>query len=514
MRRSRLLSAVLSGVGVLGGAEAGVSQSIRLGPEFQVNTYTFGTQGSAKLAMDAAGDFIVVWRDYGLDGDENGVFARRFDSAGVGVGVQFQINTYTTKDQEEAAVGMDADGDFVAVWASSESDGEFKGVFARRFDSSGVGLGVEFQVNDYTHNNQRLPAVAVDVDGDFVVVWESSGQDYSSLGVFAHRFASSGVALGAEFQVNTWTEGSQNFSSLGMSADGDFVVVWQSYAQDGDDNGIFCQRFDSAGAPVGAEFQVNSSTLGAQIRPAVGMNGEGDFVVTWFVIGPGVFARSFDSAGVAVGAEILVASGGLLSAVAVEAAGGSVIAWHANQDGSAEGIFARRFDSAGSAIGARFQVNTYTTNSQADATVAVASSGDFVVAWSSRQYGTLSGVFAQRFGTPAILDVDTDGNTGALTDGLLVLRHLFGFTGSTLVNGAVGGSCGRCDSTAVASYLTALGSVLDVDDDGGLGALTDGLLVLRFLFGFTGSTLVNGAVASGCDRCTAPAIEAYLQALI
>jgi hypothetical protein len=40
------------------------------------------------------------------------------------------------------------------------------------------------------------------------------------------------------------------------------------------------------------------------------------------------------------------------------------------------------------------------------------------------------------------------------------------------------------------------------------------LLVLRFLFGFTGSTLVNDAVAGGCDRCTAPAIEAYLQALI
>ncbi len=38
------------------------------GPEFQVNTYTTGDQESPDVAMDGAGNFIVVWQSYGQDG--------------------------------------------------------------------------------------------------------------------------------------------------------------------------------------------------------------------------------------------------------------------------------------------------------------------------------------------------------------------------------------------------------------------------------------------------------------
>jgi DNA-binding beta-propeller fold protein YncE len=55
----------------------------------------------------------------------------------------------------------------------------------------------------------------------------------------------------------------------------------------------------------------------------------------------------------------------------------------------------------------------------------------------------------------------------------------------------------------------------DIDGDGQTDALTDGLLLLRYLFGFTGATLVTGAVdLANCTRCTAAVIEAYLGALI
>ena len=41
----------------------------------------------------------------------------------------------------------------------------------------------------------------------------------------------------------------------------------------------------------------------------------------------------------------------------------------------------------------------------------------------------------------------------------------------------------------------------DIDDDGELDALTDGLLILRHLFGFSGSTLTEGAVARCYSAC-------------
>ena len=55
--------------------------------------------------------------------------------------------------------------------------------------------------------------------------------------------------------------------------------------------------------------------------------------------------------------------------------------------------------------------------------------------------------------------------------------------------------------------------MLDIDDNGALEPLTDGLLVLRYLFGFTGTTLTNGAVDDDCERCDAATIEPYLSGL-
>jgi hypothetical protein len=113
----------------------------------------------------------------------------------------------------------------------------------------------------------------------------------------------------------------------------------------------------------------------------------------------------------------------------------------------------------------------------------------------------------------ATLDIDGNGVTDPLTDGLLALRFLFEFTGPTLVNGAIGANCTRCDAPAIQSYLSGLGLVLDIDGNGVLGALTDGLLILRFLFEFTGPTLVNGAIGPNCTRCDAPSITTYLEGL-
>jgi subtilisin-like proprotein convertase family protein len=61
-------------------------------------------------------------------------------------------------------------------------------------------------------------------------------------------------------------------------------------------------------------------------------------------------------------------------------------------------------------------------------------------------------------------------------------------------------------------FVSGLSAQLDVDADGEINALTDGLLTLRYHFGFRGATLVNGAVGPNCKRCTAPLIEAFLAA--
>ena len=89
--------------------------------------------------------------------------------------------------------------------------------------------------------------------------------------------------------------------------------------------------------------------------------------------------------------------------------------------------------------------------------VAVDDTGRFVVAWSSNgQDGSAYGVFAQRFAKLAVMDVDGNGAVTPLTDGLLVLRFLFGFSGATLTTGAIGPGCTRCDAAAIVPYLEGL----------------------------------------------------------
>ena len=99
---------------------------------------------------------------------------------------EFQVNTYTTGDQTTPSVAIDETGDFVVVWESAGQDGACSGVFGARFDRHGTRLGTEFQVNVHTTDDQQLARVASDGRG-FVAVWESANQDGDGFGVFGTR---------------------------------------------------------------------------------------------------------------------------------------------------------------------------------------------------------------------------------------------------------------------------------------------------------------------------------------
>jgi hypothetical protein len=113
------------------------------------------------------------------------------------------------------------------------------------------------------------------------------------------------------------------------------------------------------------------------------------------------------------------------------------------------------------------------------------------------------------------IDVDYDGQASALGDGMLTLRWLFGHRGSSLTSAAIDEAlCVRCPANTVDLHLAAVRKLLDVDGDGEVEALTDGLLIFRWLFGLRGTQLTIAAVdAAHCTRCHATAIEDYLDRL-
>ena len=112
-----------------------------------------------------------------------------------------------------------------------------------------------------------------------------------------------------------------------------------------------------------------------------------------------------------------------------------------------------------------------------------------------------------------IIDVDGNGQYDALTDGLLVLRSMFGLDGSALISGTVASNATFTSATDIEAQIQNLGILVDIDGNGQIDALTDGLLMLRYLFGLEGDVLIAGVVAQNATRVTAAEIEAHLAGL-
>jgi hypothetical protein len=118
-------------------------------------------------------------------------------------------------------------------------------------------------------------------------------------------------------------------------------------------------------------------------------------------------------------------------------------------------------------------------------------------------------------------DFDGNGTFDALTDGLLFLRYAFDYRGDDATNGVIATDSPKTDAEVLASLETAMSTFGDIDGNGAVDALTDGLLLIRSLFGFTGDALILGAVGdstttgavSDATRTTAAEIQAYIDSM-
>lgn len=381
-------------------------------------TQTVDRHGEPSVACNPDGGFVVVWHSRGQDGDGYGVLQRSFDGDGNG-GPESIVNTYTSDDQRRAAVCSAPGGSFVVAWQSYGQDGDGDGIFARSFDSLGVPRAEDFQVSTGSNNAQEEADLACASDGGFVVVWTAGGTDGEGYGIVGRRFSSSGSSPHGDFNVNSYTATNQIAPSVSTLPDGGFVVVWTSYdGQDGAAYGVFGQRFSSAGAKDGSEFQVNTYTSNSQLAPAVAADASGRFVVAWSSAqdvdgGYDVIGQRFAANGARDGGEVPVnmstpgdqgASFGTGRVLDVATAGdqGFAVVWQSQNvtgaapDGDGIGVFSQRFTGSAAPIGSEFQVNTATVGDQGYPSLCVTTAGEMVVAWESRG-GEIDGIFAQRY---------------------------------------------------------------------------------------------------------------------
>jgi hypothetical protein len=385
--------------------------------EFQVNTHTTWDQKDAAVAMDEQGVFVVVWNSYRQDGDSGGIFGQRFSATGGPLGSESQINTTTSGNQASPTVAMDAAGNFIVVWQGPGLSDE--DIFAQRFDPNGKPLGAEFQVNSYADSQQLCPAVAMNVGGQFVAVWESQNipQDPNKTSICGQLYDASGSTIGPEFTVNSQLA-TCRYPGVAMDSDGNFAVVWMKEASK---NSIVARLYNADGSAGTEPFAVNTISFNSITQPSVAMDGSGHFVVAWDgdpnrAGDDDIHARLFEPDGTPVGDQFIVnttlAGAQQNPRVAINSASEFVIVWNSQigPETSERDIFGQRFDSSGGPIGDEFQVNSYVTGDQRNPAVAMGQIGQFVAVWQSDgQDGSRYGIFGQIGPVIGSADCNSDG---------------------------------------------------------------------------------------------------------
>lgn len=367
--------------------------------DFKVNQDPFSAtypQTHPRVIIFPSKSILAVWEET-RNGDYD-IYAQKYDSNGVALGSNFQVNFETNPvDQYQPDVGVDQSGRLVVVWVDDDS----LEIFARRFDSTLAPLGPSFKVNTGPGNTTKAPAIAVSASGAFVVVWE----DISSVfyNVYGQFYDASGTPVGSNFKIN---------SDLGFfphlrpraeyNGSGNLVVVWEDYRSGEAD--IYFQRYDSSGSAVDTNILVTTDVASEnQFLPDIDRAFDGRFVITYMDTRDGdldIYLQRYSAAAVAGGSAVKVNNDAGSNehwdpAVGSDSLNRFVVAWADYR--STPAIYAQNYDSAGNTVGSNSQISSLGAAQERFSTgIDRHRKGNYFIAWQDRRSDNFD-IYGQRF---------------------------------------------------------------------------------------------------------------------
>ncbi len=223
----------------------------------------------------------------------------------------------------------------------------------------------DFLVNDDTIGgifDKCFPNVSMDNTGNFVIVWSDDRNGNEN--IYAQRYDSAGAVIGATFRVNDDASmRNQRYPSISTDNMGNIVIAWMDN-RDGNWD-IYAQRYDNNGTVNGINFKVNDDGgVNYKYYPSVSMDNAGDFVIVWQDQRNGdydIYAQRYDSSGATNGANFKVnddngTSGQGNPSISMNNSSNFVIVWEDSRNGN-EDIYSQRYDGTGDEIGSNFKVN-------------------------------------------------------------------------------------------------------------------------------------------------------------
>ena len=381
--------------------------------EEQTTAHELGTFSDSSVASTANGDYVIVWSGSDAAGNQT-VYAQRFDFSGAMIGDPINVSSgLTTGDNHSASIAMDDAGNFVVVWTNQtgntvSADGTPSSIYFQRFDANGEMIGGAELVNvgGFSGGAQLNADVSVNSSGAFAITWHGENVGITS-DAFVSVYDANGVSALGPQTVNGSGQLQENVSSV-IADDGSVYVVW--------DNGpnIHARFIDSAGT-LGNELMIPFDMGESEARHgSVDFdNTTGMLALAYQVQIGGQWETRLQIVDPAAPANDATpfANQTLIGdqenpTVSFGDDGTLLLTWEGNGAGDVDGVFGRRFiiatdefgDSYAQAISDEFLINETTGNGQQGASIAALDSENFVVVWSGNGPGDADGVFARQFG--------------------------------------------------------------------------------------------------------------------
>ncbi|GAB5418130.1 MAG: hypothetical protein Crog4KO_32100 [Crocinitomicaceae bacterium] len=199
------------------------------------------------VGIDNDNNAIFVWQADGQDGDGKGIFMSGLQQPSTVIFAPTQVNTTTAENQQEPSVAVDSAGNAIIVWSSFEQDGDHYGIYGQLVNTAGTSSGSEMLINTSTSGSQDHAKVATSRQGDrFVVTWTDESQDGSDQGVYA-TYYEAGAFVSSDVIINATTNGKQMLSDVAYGSSAyEATFSWQSGLRQGtttqtdpDDYGVY-----------------------------------------------------------------------------------------------------------------------------------------------------------------------------------------------------------------------------------------------------------------------------------
>ncbi|MDK2973268.1 MAG: hypothetical protein PWP23_3023 [Candidatus Sumerlaeota bacterium] len=297
-------------------------------------------------------------------------------------GASFTVNTTTGVNNQHPRVAMDSDGNYIVVW---HRDG--KEIVARKYNASGTPLTGEIVVSATSSIlDKYYPDIAIADNGDWMVIWYQYANGAASgtyWRIYGKAYYANNTVKRSDFSISPSYPSTNSRPSIAADGAGNYVVAYA----DGPSNTIVAQRLNASAQLVGLPITCNTNFKGALADTSVAMAPDGRFVVVWARSHTlySISGQRFEADGTPIGSEFSAISVATYTGqprsphVAMNASGEFVVTALSGTD--QRSVSLAKYNAEGVRIYYLLSAANNGSNEVLDPRVAISSAGDYILTW-------------------------------------------------------------------------------------------------------------------------------------